>query len=575
MAKNWLSRLSLAAVIIGAAISTTSCSSDDDKDSGEWITPNNADVTVLYYSNGGGDLDASTEWDLVGAAYELSTDTRNVRLFVQHKYTGQQAYGKYIADERKKNPAFNYVMSGEPGSVYRFEMTWNMVNPQIADILQNFNYETAGIPILAGLEGCKIGGADFKMYKPGNLTDFIRWSMQQTPESKAYVLCIGNHGGGYSVNDDYDKKNLTKGILYDDNINAQYDQKVCMSPKEIAKALGGLSEQERSKLKILYFDACMMNNIEVLCELKGLVPYVIASAHSVTSGDQAILAKRMGQSGGNLEAMAKGAGVYIDELVNQKRKSYFEGGKKNSYLRNMDCTLTDMSKLDALTASVKAVREFLTSEANRAQLTEKKAAYEAAASQCYHFTRNAQFYDMTDYVNKLKANVFPESEEFARLAEGVKTAARAAMRHHADYSYAIDPVKGVNSHGISYSITLGCSTEALTFAPSLGSISTQGAIIVNPEGGSGTASDKYYCTVYLENGNAYFHEWLKGEAYDGKTFDKKSDYCASFKSWQETYCKTAFDRATGWSEWMRINPGVPVGNPPAGDGPSADWTIDN
>ena len=574
MTKKWFSRLSLAA-LIGAAVGTTSCSDDNKAPLVPPEEPNKTDVTVLYYSNGGGDLDASTEWDLVGAAYELSTDTRNVRLFVEHKYTGQKAYDKYIADERKAKPGFNYVMSGEPGSVYRFEMTLNMVNPQIAEILQSFNYETAGVPILAGLEGCKIGGADFKMYAPENLTDFIRWGMQQAPESKAYVLCIGNHGGGYSVNDDYDKKNLTKGILYDDNINAQYDQKVCMSPKEIATALRGLSEQERSKLKILYFDACMMNNIEVLCELKGLVPYVIASAHSVTSGDQAILAKRMGQSGGDLEAMAKGAGVYIDELVNQKRKSYFDGGKKDLYTRNMDCTLTDMSKLDALTASVKAVREFLTSEANRAQLTEKEAAYEAAASQCYHFTRNAPFYDMTDYVNKLRDNVFPESEEFARLAEGVRTAARAAMRHHADYSYAIDPDRGVNNHGISYSITLGCSTEALTFAPSLGSISTQGAIIVNPEGGSGTASDKYYKTVYLENGNAYFHEWVKGEAYDGKTFDRKSDYCASFKSWAETYQKTAFDRATGWSEWMRINPGVPIGNPPAGDGPSADWTIDN
>ena len=91
MTKKWFSRLPLIA-LIGAAISTTSCSSDDDKDSGGWITPNNADVTVLYYSNGGGDLDAITEWDLVGAAYELCTDTRNVRLFVQHKYTGQKAY---------------------------------------------------------------------------------------------------------------------------------------------------------------------------------------------------------------------------------------------------------------------------------------------------------------------------------------------------------------------------------------------------------------------------------------------------------------------------------------------------
>ena len=211
MTKKWFSRLPLIA-LIGAAVGTTSCSDDNNAPLEPPLEPNKADVTVLYYSNGGGDLDASTEWDLVGAAYELSTDTRNVRLFVQHKYTGQKAYERFIADERKKNPAFNYVMSGEPGGVYRFEMTWNMVNPQIADILQSFNYETAGIPILAGLEGCKIGGADFKMYKPGNLTDFIRWSMQQAPESKAYVLCIGNHGGGYSVNDDYDKKTRIQSL---------------------------------------------------------------------------------------------------------------------------------------------------------------------------------------------------------------------------------------------------------------------------------------------------------------------------------------------------------------------------
>ena len=119
------------------------------------------------YSNGGGDLDAATEWDLVCAAYELCTETRNVRFFAQHKYSGQKAFNQYIAKEREKNPAFNYVMSGEPGGVYRFEMTWNMVNPQIADILQSFNYETAGIPLFSGLNDSKIGDAGFKMYEPG------------------------------------------------------------------------------------------------------------------------------------------------------------------------------------------------------------------------------------------------------------------------------------------------------------------------------------------------------------------------------------------------------------------------
>lgn len=261
--------------------------------------------------------------------------------------------------------------------------------------------------------------------------------------------------------------------------------------------------------------------------------------------------------------------------MKKKRQFYLRGGKKDIYTRNMDCTLTDMSKLDALTASVKAVREFLTSEDNKAQLAEKQAAYAAAASQCYRFSQGSAFYDLPDYVNKLRDNVFSESEEFRTLADNVKKAAKAAMRRHADYSYSIDPDGGVNSHDISYSVTLGCTSDALSFTGTAGSVSTQGAIIYCPRNGSGTANDKYYRTVSLENGMGYYHEWTKNEADDGKTFDKKSEYGASYKGRSETYRKTAFDMATGWSQWMRINPGVPVGNPPSGDGPSADWLIDN
>lgn len=576
MKKRPFTLLSLA-VIIGAAMCTTACSSDDNTDRRK-IEPNKAQVAVLYYSLGGGDLDASTELDFISAAYEMAVGTRNVRYFVQHKYSSKKGYDEYCAMGKRKTSQFSYVMSGDYGGVYRFEMNWNLVNPQIANVYEEWNrdLETNGVPFLTGLESSKVGGADFKMYAPGNLTDFIRWSMTQASECQAFVLCIGDHGGAYSVTDDYDKKQMTRGILYDDNLDIGYSQKLSMSPKEIVQALSGLSGEERSKLKILYFDACMMNNLETLSELKGLVPYVIASSHSVSSADQGLLVKKMGESAGNLEAMVQRAGEFINEITDYKKKQYVKETDKNPLGANGDYTLTDMSKLDALIASVKAVREFLTRDANKALLTEKKAAYEAAASQCYQFFGAAPLYDVKDYVNKLRDNVFPDNAEFRTLADNVKKAAKAAMRAHADYSYMLDPVKGINSRGITYSITLGCTTEALSFAPSLGTIEKQGAIVNTPLTGSGTAGDEYMRCVTLEDGNGYYHLWLKGAAYDNKTFDGKMPTSASYKSWAATYRKTAFDKATGWSEWMRINPGVPVGNPPMGTtGQGAEWMVDD
>ncbi len=54
MTKKWFSRLSLAA-LVGAAVGTTSCSDDNKAPLVPPEEPNKADVTVLYYSNGGGD----------------------------------------------------------------------------------------------------------------------------------------------------------------------------------------------------------------------------------------------------------------------------------------------------------------------------------------------------------------------------------------------------------------------------------------------------------------------------------------------------------------------------------------
>lgn len=36
-------------------------------------------------------------------------------------------------------------------------------------------------------------------------------------------------------------------------------------------------------------------------------------------------------------------------------------------------------------------------------------------------------------------------------------------------------------------------------------------------------------------------------------------------NWQYSYDLSTFDRQTGWTRWIRINPVMPYGNPPIGD----------
>ena len=54
----------------------------------------------------------------------------------------------------------------------------------------------------------------------------------------------------------------------------------------------------------------------------------------------------------------------------------------------------------------KAVVDYLTSEANAPTLTAMSSQYEMAASQCYQFVNTFPYYDVMDYLNKLRDNVF-------------------------------------------------------------------------------------------------------------------------------------------------------------------------
>lgn len=547
----------------------TSCA-DSTEDNPSQPGSEGTDVVVMYYAIGGGDLDAETEDDFADAANAISYDCHNVRYFVQFKYSSLDKYNKTNAKQKAKSPRWNYVMSGDPGCVYRFELSHDRVNPNVIDEYGEALVEGTGAKCFTFKPEEMIGNASFRMYDPENLTDFIQYCMKQTPEAKAYVLCLGDHGGGWMVDDDCNKslakdKAATRGVLYDDNLDGD-----CMSSQEIATALKALSATELSKLMLIDYDCCMMNSFEALGELLDngtpLVPYVLASGHSVSKGDQATFCRFLSHASGNgvvtPEKIARQTAGYIADVSKGKRDAFIKSGKKEDETRNIDYTITNMSNLPSAFAAIKDVTDFLLK-----QDVSDKDAYSKAASGCYQFYNKAPFYDVMSYFYMLQEHCFKGNAAYAALYNKADEAIRKCQYGHEDYSYSLDPENGKTQY-FTYAITIGCNASAYDFilVDTPPENTNQGAIMTDI--GADYQGDKYFNQVILADGSVFVGIWEDEDKKldtDILTNNRELPMGTNAIRWANSYQQTNFDKATGWSKWMEKNPGLPDGNPPAKD----------
>ncbi|MDP3113840.1 MAG: clostripain-related cysteine peptidase [Candidatus Cloacimonadaceae bacterium] len=97
------------------------------------------------------------------------------------------------------------------------------------------------------------------------LKEFIRWGFSQYP-SRRKMLVIWSHADSWFKNDN------TKWICTDDDAEAL----MSVANGDLDSAFSGMP-----KLDILLFDACSMQSLEVLAEVKDKADYVIASAELV------------------------------------------------------------------------------------------------------------------------------------------------------------------------------------------------------------------------------------------------------------------------------------------------------
>ena len=457
-----------------------------------------ADYTVMLYTVGGGNLDNQIETDIKNAAGAIKADNKKVRYLIQYKYSSQASI----------NGISGFLPSGKPGHVYRYEASPNIVNTEKSPMLllkDDYIY------------GTQSEKAEF--FQPDSIVNFMKYCQKVAP-AKNYILVLSDHGGGYAVNDDYDKsleKMGTRATCFDDNLAGRG-----ITCKEIRTAL----ERSGMHLTMLYFDCCLMNNMETLSEVINLTDYVLASGHTNGGGNhQAFVEELYNASAG--DAFTDAMSRYAKTCAQRNNMLWMLHGA--TWARNVDFVLTDMKKFPAILTALRDYVDFAIKNMGGAQAED----FQYAASDCYQYSPGFPLYDLRDYCEKLQANAFGHLPNEWHYYDNLENALQAAQVCHY-YSIQSEGYKEITPHWLSYNVSLGAK----------GFI---GSTILKKEPTKiyGYNKDGNLATVDISNLNL-------------TVLGKNTPWFA----WSQTYHQLEFDKQTGWSRWLEANTGFPINNPP-------------
>jgi len=459
-----------------------------------------ADYTVMLYTVGGGNLDSQIETDIRRAASAIKTDNKKVRYMVQYKYSSNASLNSSV-----------FTPSGKPSYVYRYEATPAIVNTEDSPKLLLKDSQ---------IYGTQNEKAEF--FQPDSIVSFMKYCKQVAP-AKNYILVFSDHGGGYSVTDDYDKsleQAGTRATCFDDNL-AQRG----ITCKEIRAAL----EKSGMHLTMLYFDCCLMNNMETLSELTSLTDYVLASGHTNAGGNQQNFVEELYKASAG-DAFTDAMSRFAKKCAEYNHNIWVV--QKSSWARNVDFVLTDMKKFPAVLTALKSYVDF----AIRNKKDDMADDYQFAAAGCYQYYPGVPLYDLGDYCIKLQENVYGHLADEWQYHDNLENALKAAQVCHY-YSIQSEGYGEITPHMLSYNVSLGAN----------GFIGS--TILINEP-----------TKIYGYNKDGYRVK-LDTKTLELETVGKATPWYA----WSQTYNLLEFDKQTGWSRWIEANTGYPMNNPPYDD----------
>ena len=416
--------------------------------------------TIMMYGCGGGDLDYFMATNIQEALLTGSTD--------RVKFTGQikfsQAFQQYKAEGAAGTQRF--IVGSEP-------ISWYWPEEELS--------------------------SDLALYEPETLTNFINWSKEKCPADE-YILLLWNHGGAWAPYDDGGVEPVlgSRGVIYDDVMDGQ--------PGLSLNALVEGIQKSGTKMKMIYYDACLMGMVEILSELTDCADYVLGASH-ITPG--------MG-------------GDYDSLIYNLNNSTNFEQAIENYSKETMahwngsgmplDLMLVDLSKMDQLLSVVKDFSTILAEVGKIAN--EKKEDIE----------NENEDIDINDAFLTL---IFQEAINSIYWYDSSIVADDAGLTFR-PYPYF----------------------DLLNFAEVLAATnypSTYNSKFITIASRLNRAFNEAIVFKALSN-NLYGMNLSMGVAITDATVWNKY-------GWNQAYPSLKFDQATGWSNWVSENKFTPTGNP--------------
>ncbi len=489
-----------AIMLMMATMALTSCTNDDDNP----VTPPEskqlAEYTIMYYGHGGGNLD---RFDIqsIGKFYEADPDAfKKVNVVAQYKFS---------TTENMLEQEYWTVQNCEAfGS-----MTFRWAVDPAQEVLGQMDAEVS----LYGLDNADLAC-------PDSLTNFINWAARTYP-AKKYLLILSDHGGGYQPNDELpeNKSTTTRGLIYDDG-NYENGFKRHFTAKSLHRAIATANVH----IETIVMDACLMNCLEYQFELQDVCNYVIASTFSMPAkgGAYNVLAEQLSQPL-----------VDIEQALSTYCKAYVDSWNEGLHIdettpKYNDLTLTRTANIAHLGEVLREFTDRLCDTYTNGTDAQKQAIDSCTAS-TMKIEKTIPSYDAVRYMKSI-VNALPEvyGEEFYnRMKEAFNNCIVA--QYFSKYLTAHDFM-------VDYSVLLG-------------TLGTYSYIYWKTDPQTNSLVP-FFQEVFSPDGE---HQGLYLYPTESPYYYRMEPYGGDPLSWgstlADTYEQLEFDRAVGWSRWLRLN----------------------
>ena len=477
-----------------------------------------ADVTIMYYGHGGGNLDENIVRQLRNLYRAEASCYEHVKIAAEYKFSTKSGlpifgieYAKQYVEERMKNEGkgadakisdeiYLRWMDPEGSTTFRFVLDpTQTLKEQVED-----NY---------------IPGKNADITNPDSLTNFINWAAKACP-AKKYVLILGDHGGGYQPDNEIYKGNAatTRGVIFDDGNNFNH-----FSALSLAHAI----KAANIRPDVIYFDACMMNTLEYMFELQDVTDYIVASTYrALTGATYATLIEILSKSSEQMNLALK---EYVEHCV----KSIDTGNEDDVFYYDM--TATETAKLDRLGKSMREFTDRLC-DTYKHGTAEQKQKIDAVTENAVKISKEYALYDVGRYMERM-------TEALPEVFDEVFGAELEASFNDCIVGQYTSKYLLKRDYQVDYSVLLTTKGSYLQATWDDLVINSNSQILTN-------------LTCYEPDGKYTEYSVENGEFRNGVTPDYilKAEKVGQWGGTLEAvYGALAFDKATGWSRWLLLN----------------------